>query len=247
MNLPAFNDYLVFSDEAGDHLLRPHYPAFPLFVLAFCIVERSHYAEFIAPRLLSLKLKYFQDPHIILHERDIRKAEGDFAFLTNRDVREAFFTDLNSFMEEAQFTVISSVIRKDQLQNRYAAPHNPYDLGTKFCLERLLLYLNRKNQRRETTVTFEARGKKEDGDLELSFLRITQDPKYNTWNGRRFGLKILPKVSNCCGLQLADLIARPIGRYVLDPNQTNRAFEIIRQKMDSNNGRIEGHGLKVFP
>jgi hypothetical protein len=243
MTLPDFNKYLVFADEAGDHLLLPNYPDFPLFVLAFCIVERQHYAEFIAPQLLKIKLKYFQDSHIILHERDIRKAEGAFSFLTKEPIRREFMNDLTDFMTQAQFTVIASVIRKDRLQNVYSEPGNPYDIGTAFCIERLLYFLNRRNQTLPTTVAFEARGKKEDDDLELSFLRFTQTQKY----AGRFNIKILPKISNCCGLQLADLIARPIGRHVLNPAQANRAFDIIKTKMDSFNGKVDGCGLKIFP
>jgi hypothetical protein len=243
MPLPSFNKYLIFADEAGDHLLLPNYRDFPLFVLAFCIVDRQHYADFIVPQLLRLKLKYFQDSHVVFHERDIRKAEGAFAFLTDRDIREEFFADLNEFMIEAQFTVIASVIHKEQLQTRYAEPDNPYGIGTLFCMERLLYFLNHRSERLPTTIAFESRGKREDKDLELSFLRVMQRPSFPD----RFQIKILPKVSNCAGLQLADLVARPIGRHVLNPAQANRAFDIIRPKMDNLNGRIEGCGLKVFP
>lgn len=241
--LPKFNDYLIFADEAGDHLLRPNDKEFPIFVLAFCIVKRDHYANFIAPKLLDLKLKYFQDPHVILHERDIRKADKEFSFLTNAEIRNEFMNDLNTFMSDAEFHIIASAIRKDKLQQRYTTPDNPYDIATGFCMERALYFLNRREQITETTVAFEARGKKEDADLELSFLRITNKKDYNG----RFGIKILPKISNCCGLQLADLVARPIGRHVLNPDQENRAYEIIKNKMDNYNGMIRGYGLKTFP
>ena len=95
----------------------------------------------------------------------------------------------------------------------------------------------------KTTVSFEARGKKEDEDLELTFLRLTQNENYQG----RFDIKILPKISNCLGLQLADLVARPIGRHVMNPEQPNRAFDIIKNKIDSKNGKLEGYGLKIFP
>jgi hypothetical protein len=45
-------------------------------------------------------------------------------------------------------------------------------------------------------------------------------------------------------LQLADLVARPIGLSVLRAEQPNRAFDIIKQKI----WRYEetGKGLKIF-
>jgi len=48
----------------------------------------------------------------------------------------------------------------------------------------------------------------------------------------------IPKAANSSGLQLADLTARPIALSHLRPNQPNRAFEIIRTKLED---------LKSFP
>jgi len=60
--------------------------------------------------------------------------------------------------------------------------------------------------------------------------------------------RFVPKSANVPGLQIADLVARPIGRHVLDSTQPNRAFDVIVEKLDwSKAGRIEGCGLKIFP
>jgi len=60
--------------------------------------------------------------------------------------------------------------------------------------------------------------------------------------------RFVSKAANVPGLQIADLVARPIGRHALDPRQPNRAFEIIEKKLDRNpSGRVSGWGLKVFP
>ena len=62
-----------------------------------------------------------------------------------------------------------------------------------------------------------------------------------------FQLTFADKRTNCCGLQLADLFARPIGRKTMRPDEANRAFEIINRKFYNNCGKIEGLGLKIFP
>jgi hypothetical protein len=50
------------------------------------------------------------------------------------------------------------------------------------------------------------------------------------------------------GLQIADLIASPIGKQVLKPEQQNRAYEIIEKKFRrSSKGSLNGWGLKLFP
>jgi len=67
--------------------------------------------------------------------------------------------------------------------------------------------------------------------------------------------KVLPfepvlshKICNSSGLQLADLIARPIGRKIMNLAQPNRAYDIIQTKFRrSPDGAVKGWGLKVFP
>ena len=83
---------------------------------------------------------------------------------------------------------------------------------------------------------FSNRGKKEDNELELEFRRICDNER--KWGYKKaidfkeipFSLIHANKKSNSSGLQLADLIARPISLKVLRPDQPNRAYEIIQQK-----------------
>jgi hypothetical protein len=50
------------------------------------------------------------------------------------------------------------------------------------------------------------------------------------------------------GLQIADLVARPIGVHVLRPQQANRAWELIAPKLRrGSGGQMLGYGLKIFP
>ncbi len=49
-------------------------------------------------------------------------------------------------------------------------------------------------------------------------------------------------------LELADLVARPVGIKVLRPDQPNRAYDILEKKLRRNqDGETKGWGLKVFP
>jgi hypothetical protein len=58
----------------------------------------------------------------------------------------------------------------------------------------------------------------------------------------------VPKAANVPGLQLADIMARPIGLHVMNPAQANRAWDVIETKLDQNSaGVVTGWGLKVFP
>ena len=53
------------------------------------------------------------------------------------------------------------------------------------------------------------------------------------------------KRENINGLQLADMIAYPIARYVLDPKAVNLAYDILKVKFYKKGTR--NFGLKVFP
>lgn len=99
-----------------------------------------------------------------------------------------------------------------------------------------------------THMVFEARGKKEDAELELEFRRVCDGANYR--NERlNFQIIVADKKINSTGLQLADLTARPIGRYIMNPKQPNRAYEVIQKKLYacSETGRVEGFGLKCYP
>jgi len=154
---------------------------------------------------------------------------------------------ITTMITAAPLTVFASVIHKVRLKERYAAPGNPYHLGMQFGLERLHHALRHLGQAdRETFVICESRGRREDDELELEFRRVCDGRNFRRKN-LPFKIDFVPKSSNTAGLQLADLLARPIGRYVLNPAQPNRAFDTARGKLYQSNGRVEGWGLKVFP
>lgn len=243
----SFNDFLVFVDESGDHGLVSIDPHYPIFVLAFCLIEKKIYSEKIVPSILNFKFKYFGHDQIILHEHDIRKAKKPFDILQNANIKNPFYFDLNRIIEESNFLLFASVIAKDKFTKKYAYSENPYHIAMGFGLERIFLHLNGLGCKIGTTYfVFESRGKKEDNDLELEFRRVCN--RNSTRQKLPFDIIISDKKTNNSGLQLADLTARPIGRNILKPEQENRAYEIIKTKFGSDyNGNIIGWGLKLFP
>ncbi|MBP7815722.1 MAG: DUF3800 domain-containing protein [Phenylobacterium sp.] len=146
----------------------------------------------------------------------------------------------------SEVTVAAAVIHKVRLAQKYAHPWSPYEIGLQFCLETLLDRLVALGQTgRLVHVLFEARGRREDRELELFFRRVASNQA--NWGYRQPDFTQLQweplfvdKRSNSSGLQLADLMARPIGLKVLRPLQPNRAFEVLQPKL------IHG-GLKIFP
>ena len=240
---------IVYLDETGDHSLELIDKDFPIFAVVFLIVEEAEYLQKIVPAIYQLKMDYFGHEAVVLHSRDIRKAQGHFGFLTDPQKRQPFYERLNSLMVNSEYQLIASVIRKQVHKDRYGMwADNPYDLALKFALERLLPLLEKVGQR-QVHVVAEARGKREDDQLRLTFLRIVNEGTEFIGAERfrqiQFRLECAPKVKNIVGTQMADLAAYPIARHVLDPNRADPAYEIIEKKFYQGPGW--GHGLKIFP
>jgi hypothetical protein len=238
----AFSDYIVYADESGDHGLASVDPQYPVFVLAFCLFGKEAYAARAAAEVAALKFRHFGHDLPILHEHDIRKTRGHFRFLTDAARRECFFADLNRLMAEAPFVLIASAIRKEALLARSTVVDNPYHLAMGFCLERLALHLRAAGARGTTHVVFECRGAREDAELEREFRRVCGGANVLR-EPLPFEIVLADKKCNSAGLQLADLVARPIGRRILAPAQPNRAYDILQARFRrSPAGKVDGWG-----
>lgn len=247
--MPPFSEFVVYADESGDHSLTTINSEFPLFVLTFCVFRKEDYVSRVVPALQRLKFATFGHDVVVMHEREIRKAEGAFAFLTDAKRRGEFMTGLNAFVEAAPVQILAAVIRKAALAKAAVDSDNPYHFALRSGLERLAELMRSQTQHeRLTHVIFEARGKKEDAELELEFRRVCDGANARS-ERLNFEIVIADKQINSTGLQLADLTARPIGRYILNPAQPNRAYEIIQKKLPPCplTGQAEGFGVRCYP
>jgi hypothetical protein len=244
----TFSDYLVFVDESGDHNLINIDPQFPVFVLLFAIIRKDDYVNRVCPDLQRFKFEFWGHDEVVLHEHEIRKPFGDFLFLMRKPIRERFITGLTAQMETLPATVVAVVIDKPSYAARYHQPVNPYDYALETGLERVFRYLEGLGQTASTTsIIVEKRGKREDAELELAFRRVC-DGANVLHKPFPFQLVMIPKSSNSAGLQLTDLMARPVALNHLRPEQPNRAFEIIHAKLRRGpSGQTEGWGIKRLP
>ena len=258
----SLSEYMVFVDESGSPSMGNIDPNYPLFVLAFLIVKKDDYVSSLTPAIQSFKFKHFGHDQVILHERDIRKDIGAFSALKNPTVKAAFLDELTTIIAGLPFHLACVVIDKDGHKKRYSSPINPYHLGLEFGLERVRNFLIQQKEWIEPSVAVhlghvhhynpklhvivEKRGKAEDDDLELEFRRICDGSNFH---GEKFNFEVVfsDKKSNAAGLQIADLVARPIGISVLRPGQSNRAVDVLQSKLLKKNGKTDGYGLKRFP
>ncbi|MCS3453884.1 hypothetical protein M2222_009211 [Bradyrhizobium elkanii] len=212
------------------------------------MVEKAKYIETVVPAFQRLKFDFWGHDSVVLHGHEIRKATGDFNILLNPKTRASFIDRVTALIGEAEFTLIAAVIDKKKHVEKYSAPADPYSIALGFCMERLQRLLMEKNQAAKMThLQVECRGRTEDARLELEFRRIC-DGANAVGKMPNLDIRFMDKKHNSTGLQLADLVAHPIGRHVIKPDQPNRAYDALKSKFRAApNGKIEGYGLKVFP
>ncbi|MCC8363151.1 DUF3800 domain-containing protein [Lysobacter sp. A6] len=224
-----FGDYIVYVDESGDHGVERIDPEYPIFALAFCVFRKAHYVAKLAPSIEAFKFRHFGHDAVVLHEHDIRKEKGAFRF-DDRLHKQAFLAELTDIIDSGNFTLISGVIDKRRLAGRQREKNNPYTLALRTCLESLHEFIDeRSSETRVTHVVVECRGAKEDRSLGEAFRGICNGA--NRWGASLpFELVFADKKINSPGLQIADLVARPLGIAVFRPGQPNRALGVLADK-----------------
>jgi len=243
---------VMFLDESGDHSLDVAKidKSYPMFVLAGCIFDFDYYVKIVEPSINDLKVKYFGKTDIILRSYNIRKQKGDFSLLVDTKKRVSFYEDLNVVLGGFEITIIAGAINKINHIHQYVAPANPYDLCFRFILERAVMYLGRSPE----NMIFRAESREGHNDKQLAAV-------YEDFRQNGFGEFIKPdevqrkivdlsfnqKSQNVAGHQIADLVAYPIGRWVLDRTKENKPFKIVEQKLHKKNGAYLNCGLKIFP
>ena len=243
-----FGDYLVFVDESGDHELSKIDPQYPVFILLFCLIRKDDYVNQVCPALQRFKFEFWGHDEAVLHEHEIRKPHGHFLFLLQKTLRERFLAGITTQMQNLPATIVAVVIDKPAFVSRYHHPISPYDYAMETGLELVFRHMEEEGQNgRVTSVIVESRGRREDNELELAFRRVC-DGTNALHQPLPFDLVMIPKTANSPGLQLADLIARPVGIHHLRPGQPNRAYEIIEPKFRrSPAGKMENWGVKLLP
>jgi hypothetical protein len=244
------HNYYLFIDESGDHGLSNIDPDFPVFILCGIITSNENYQN-INDKFIELKTKFWNDKRVILHSRDIRKCEKEFQILLDIDIKAQFYEQLNNIITTSDYTIIASAINKiNQIKKYGRIISDVYGISLSFVVERAIFFLDAINiENKSLKIIIEKRGKKEDKKLDEHFQKIMSRGTgfVNAERLRAYNLEIIfrEKRDNINGLQLADLIAYPIARYIIEPDRANPSFDIFVSKFYTKWGKR--YGLKRFP
>lgn len=242
---------LMFLDESGDHNLSVIDKTYPVFVLTGCIFDLDYYSKVVEPEANNLKIKHFGGSNEILRSYDIRKQKKGFSVLIDTVKRKAFYDDLCNFLSNLDVKIITAVIKKENLKFQYVTPNNPYDLCLQFILERSVMFLGRSGEK----MLFRVESRQTHNDQKLAQVyedfRQTDHQLFEKEEiqSKFTDLSFNQKTQNVIGMQVADLFAYPIGRWVNKPADVNEISKIAEVKYHRNprSGDYINYGLKIFP
>lgn len=241
--------YFLFLDESGDHGLAKFDPDFPVFLLCGVLVREDEY-ENIRQNINTLKQSIWGNKEVIFHSRDIRKCEKEFQKLFDLGIKKQFYEELNKIVANSNYTIIASAIQKEKFVQKFGKLQDDiYEIALSFVIEQAIVVLQNIEPNAELSIIIERRGKKEDKQLDDHFQKIqgagTGILSSDDVKQFKLSFSFRNKKENINGLQLADLVAYPIARSIIEPNRANPAFDVLESKIFKSNGNIEG--LRIYP
>lgn len=241
---------ILFLDESGSHNLTVIDPHYPVFVLGGVLIERQYAESVVEGKVRAFKRDVFGDENLILHTADMTRNRNGFERMQDASFRERCYERLNQLMRELDYRVIACVIKKDGHLARYGVSAlDPYMFSLEILVERFAHEIGRQKMGGE--IVAECRSPELDKELELAWenLRV-QGSRFlsaTEIRNRISGVRVRPKRENIAGLQLADLVVSPIGRFVLGKT-VREDFRIVESKLRCDQrGNYWGRGLVVLP
>ena len=241
----------MYVDESGDDVMEPgkwskHEARY--LGLTGVVIASETYRTSTHPEFEALKQEFFpydpDEPLVLVRQKIVQKKDG-FEVLQYQEIATNWEERVLQFFETHVSQIITIVLdKKMYLQSGLQSDRRPYGYCANALVDKYALWLNSVGGTGD--VMAETRGKREDQELKDDFHR------YMTGNGNLQGtqesrlrissnqIKLNLKSRNITGLQLADLLAYPSMRGVLQENEhtlnnpptraTRRFYEVIRSK-----------------
>jgi len=244
----------MFLDESGDHKLKRINPKYPVFVLGGVIVDRTYARAIVEPAFRQFKIAHFGREDVILHTVEMNKGRGDYQFLADPVLRKAFYSDLNDMLGDLDYEVVACVIRKpEHVAKSKPDAIDPYMYSLDILVERFCEALG--DDMDNGFICAEQRNPGLDRALIAAWEELTNGGS-GTGNlssqeidARVVGFSLKDKKPNIAGMQLADLVITPIGRYVVGtaPRQNEVRWSVVESKVRRVGGQYLGNGLIIRP
>ncbi|MEK9137306.1 MAG: DUF3800 domain-containing protein [Bacteroidota bacterium] len=261
--------YVIFLDECGGHS-RPVEGELQAFCLCAIAVEERVYEEIFVPRWEGLKARFLlyrdsvsglvRGKSAVTHEPGLRPDKLRYRLRHIPNGVALFEKELSEFIEQVPFDVVAAVVLKREHFQQYGnnpidafLPSSIYSVCLDFIMERSVHFLSHKGNGAYGRIVAESREKREDAILQYEFVRLQlEGTQYisGSWFRQQLSptIEFRVKADNVAGLQLVDVLARPIAEKALSPGMPSVRWQAIKIKFyDGCQDRPESYGLKVFP
>ena len=263
---PSFRMYV---DENGNYNLREDLTnnSNRFLCLTGVIMKISEH-DILGEQLDKLKQRYIGSTDVILHRREIISGKPPFESLQDETTRDSFNTDLLKIISNQKYGVISIVIDKKALVDKYTLlkAYDPYALALEYLMQRFQYWMQTCSKRHSHIfgdIMAESRGGREDRTTKETYRLMYDGKGYNELvDADKFysskEIKLRKKKDNIAGLQFVDLISHPARRYILVQNKLadnikTTSFEqkvvdvLVKSKFRRQDGIIDGYGTVFFP
>lgn len=243
---------VLYLDESGNHDLTNIRPDYPVFVLGGVIVDRTYARTVADQRVRKLKREFFGREDVILHTAEIIRWKNDFAFMKhNEELQGRFVRALTEMMSDLDYQVVACVIDKPAYAAKYGTDADIYRYSLDLLVERFCYEIG--GVHNGGIIYAETRRADLDHDLNMAWegiikrngLRYADSEKISS---RIVDLVLRDKKVNIAGMQLADLVVSPIGRWKMGkPMQDD--WRVVESKFRRRPGSSSylGTGLIVLP
>lgn len=242
--------YTLFIDECGDPNLEKIDKTFPLFTLCGILVSEQK-LQWLENEIKSLKRDLWNNEEVIFHSREIRNCSKNFVNLLDNEVKAQFYTRINKILgADDVYVIVCCCILKEPFIERFNTGEDVYGLSLKYLIERAVFHIDdctggkaklrimveRRNPTQNKMLLRYYNGLRVKGTKWITSERLIDRVKSFSFEDKKH---------NVIGLQVADLIAYPISRQVLNPERWNPAFDVIAKNIYTYKGaRL---GFKIIP
>lgn len=223
------SEFIVFVDESGTPATRKPDQSFPIFSLQMVLVQKHAYAHQIVPAFTAFKLRHHGTDSVVLHGRKIDGKEGEFQILQDPSVRKTYIEELSQIIAKCECKLYSAFYLHDDLVAQNSIINHPYGFFMQTLLSDIEKVVSIPGRRVSCRVIVESRK-----DLDAEMIHAYRGYQQATSQSQvEFELEIIDKARNSIGLQLADLVAKPIARYCLDITNPPKEWSTIKNKVES--------------
>lgn len=234
----------MYIDETG----TPSYKDSPRYFLLTGIVVHENNIKKMKKTVFNFKQEYFTDSYIEaeIHMHEMFRSKNDFVSL-KADEKQKLIQNVYEMIRELPFTIIGAAIHKPKFNEE----HPKWNV----LKTALIVLLSRYNQFLESINSFPEKGivkmdkstDKQRSEINEIFKMLQKERKVNQVSNILKSPYFVNSDSSE-GIQIADAVSFCIGKKLLgNPRFPSIYWELIKEKIFSNNGQILGNGLNVFP